>query len=205
MTTTTNIPTLFRSPRLTYRAIEDTPSDVALFHTIQSDVLSLANSSSDLLRPQTHTASLQHKNFVAHKTLLGVVICLSNPEATPIGSLYLTAPEPGGEQHRNSYVSIDVLEGYRGKGYGSEAIEWVLDWGFRIAGLHRVGIEAYSWNEGARRMYERLGFVYEGCKREVVWFHGGWGDFLSWSMLESEWRERRERREVVVGKEVKKE
>jgi len=108
----------------------------------------------------------------------------------PIGSLYLTAPKPGEEHHRNSYISIDIIAPYQGQGYGSEAIEWVLDWGFRIAGLHRIGIENFSYNQGAKRLYERLGFTFEGSKRECLWFNGGWHDYMSFSILEQEWRAR---------------
>jgi RimJ/RimL family protein N-acetyltransferase len=75
-----------------------------------------------------------------------------------------------------------------------------------MAGLHRIGIEAFSYNEGARELYEKkLGFVYEGCKRELLWFNGGWHGYLSWSMLEDEWRAKVENKKLAVAKKVKKE
>jgi len=191
---------LFRSPRLIYRAIEDTPEDEAFMHTIQSDIVALASSDPGLLKPMTRKESGKHKDYVANKTLIGVIICLapstSTPSPTtppvPIGSLYLTAPREGQEHHRNSYISVDIIASYQGKGYGSEAINWVLDWGFRIAGLHRIGIENFSYNQGAQKLYERLGFVYEGCKRQCLWYDGGWHDYISFSMLEDEWKARQE-------------
>ena len=91
--------------------------------------------------------------------------------------------------HRNSYIGIDVLRPFQGKGYGSEAIEWVLGYGFQFAGLHRIGIEAFSYNPGALRLYERLGFVPEGRRREEMWFNGAWHDIITFGMLEHEWRE----------------
>lgn len=40
-----------------------------------------------------------------------------------------------------------------------------------------------------RELYERkLGFVFEGRKRELLWYNGGWHDLLSFSMLEREWK-----------------
>jgi RimJ/RimL family protein N-acetyltransferase len=195
---------LFRSARLSYRAVEDTPEDEALFHAIQSDVVAYANSDSSVLKPQTKKESSNHKNYVQSKTLLGVVICLEAPRSSPptlptappisIGSIYLTAPKSGEEHHRNAYISVDILAPYQRKGYGSEAIEWALDWGFRMAGLHRIGIEAFSYNVGAKQLYERLGFVYEGCKRGILWYNGGWHDFIMFGMLEGEWRERQSRK-----------
>jgi RimJ/RimL family protein N-acetyltransferase len=62
--------------------------------------------------------------------------------------------------------------------------------GIQVWGLHRVGISCFSYNPGAKRLYERLGFVYEGAKRESLWYDGGWHDKFTLSMLEDEWRER---------------
>lgn len=90
--------------------------------------------------------------------------------------------------HRNAGLSIELLNTYQGKGYGSEAIFWALNWAFQIAGLHRISINCFSWNSGAERLYERLGFVREGRKREVFWFDGGWGDLVEFAILEGEWR-----------------
>ncbi|MCJ1445426.1 MAG: hypothetical protein MMC23_005931 [Stictis urceolatum] len=199
---------LFRSTRLEYRAVEDTPEDAAFFHRIQSDVAAFANSDSGLLKPMTTKESKAHMDFVANKTLLGVIICLRSgseqaagredgqvesavtggqPSSIPIGSIYLTASKLGEVHHRNAYISVDIIAPYQRRGYGSEAIHWVLDWGFRIAGLHRIGIEHYSYNEGAGELYTKLGFTLEGRKREVLWHNGDWHDWLSYSILKSEW------------------
>ena len=202
---------LFRSPRLIYRAVEDTPEDEALMHTIQSDIVAFANSDTGLLKPMAKKESKKHKEFVAEKTLLGVIICLApsttNPPPptppVPIGCICLKAPDAGQEHHRNSYISLDIIAPYQRRGYGTEAIEWVLDWGFKIAGLHRIGIENFSYNDGAQRLYERLGFVKEGVKRELLWYNGGWHDYVSWSMLEDEWRVRQEKK--GLSKDMKRE
>lgn len=83
-----------------------------------------------------------------------------------------------------------IFKAYQNKGYGSEAIQWVLWWAFQQGGLHRISIGCFSYNDGARRLYEKLRFVYEGRLRESVWFNGGWHDTIWWSLLEDEWRER---------------
>ena len=85
-------------------------------------------------------------------------------------------------------MSIHICREEQGKGYGSEAVKWGLEWGFLAAGMHRVTIECFSFNEGARRLYERLGFVVEGRKREAAWKNGGWHDKIEMGMLEREWR-----------------
>jgi RimJ/RimL family protein N-acetyltransferase len=190
---------IFTSQRLVYRAVENTPADADLMHRIQSDYVALAASESSLLKPMTREDSGKHREYVAEKTLLGVVICLapssSENEAataeTAIGSIYLTAPRAGHAHHRNSFISLDILAPYQNKGYGTEAINWVLEWGFQMAGLHRIGIDTFSYNEGAERLYQKIGFVLEGRSRESLWYAGKWHDYLSFSMLEHEWRAQR--------------
>jgi len=84
-------------------------------------------------------------------------------------------------------VCIDILPRYQGRGYGEEAIRWLLDYAFRRVGLHSVRMRAFGWNVGAIRLYERLGFVVEGREREAVWFEGRWWDSVTLGMLEDEW------------------
>ena len=200
---------LFRSNRLLYRAVEDTQEDQDFLHQIQDDIDAFANSSTGVLRPETHKNSKEHADFVANKTLIGVIICLAPPppkedpqndnndateataKPTPIGSLYLTALKADQIQHRHAYISIDIVRAHQKKGYGSEAINWMLDWGFKQAGLHHIGIDAFSYNQGATQLYERRGFVFEGRKRELLWYNGGWHDWISYSLLVDEWRELR--------------
>ncbi|PMD41105.1 acyl-CoA N-acyltransferase, partial [Hyaloscypha variabilis F] len=59
-----------------------------------------------------------------------------------------------------------VYSPHQGKGYGTEAINWALDWAFRVAGMHCVRLWCFSFNKGALRLYERIGFVREGIERE---------------------------------------
>ena len=109
---------------------------------------------------------------------------------TPIGTVALHPVDDKRSHHRNTTVGITISHPYQNKGYGSEAILWATEWGFRHANLHRVGIEAFAWNEGAWKLYQRLGFVMEGRTRECIWFDGGWEDVVSLGMLVGEWWER---------------
>ncbi|BAE57772.1 unnamed protein product [Aspergillus oryzae RIB40] len=174
----------FRSRRLAYRAVEDTPEDDDFIHSIQSDPLSYATSNSTLLKPQTKRDTLNgYKKHLMEDALLAVIILLPTQNVhdqpgtagppqeiwTSIGIIALKKDEPGHGHHRKSSISIDIAKPYQNHGYGSEAIEWVVDWGFRKAGLHRIAVEAFSYNPGATRLYERLGFQFEGRQREAIW------------------------------------
>ena len=106
---------------------------------------------------------------------------------TAIGILHLRGLGRHEQHHRTTDVCIDILPRYQGRGYGEEAIRWLLDYAFRRVGLHSVRMRAFGWNVGAIRLYERLGFVVEGREREAVWFEGRWWDSVTLGMLEDEW------------------
>ncbi|KAI2635879.1 putative GNAT family acetyltransferase [Hypomontagnella submonticulosa] len=184
----------FRSARLVYRAVNDTPADEMFVHSIQRDAEAQSGSSYGLLRPESVNASNDIKRHIAEKCLLGAIVCLppdgdsDDIAGEPIGIVCLKPVAPQHAHHRSSDISIDIARKYRGQGYGSEAIRWALWYGFQIAGLHRISIGTFSFNEGAVKLYARLGFTEEGRQRDFMWFNGGWHDHVMFSMLEDEWR-----------------
>ena len=183
----------FQSAQLLYRAVES-PDDDALFQKIQTEPLSFENSNARLKRPQSRKDAAHYQKFVSEEALLGVIICLksSNKDSTatpvPVGVVHLKGSPTHGAQHRHTELGIDILEEHQGKGYGSEAIEWAVDWAFDVAGLHRVGIRSFEWNYGARRLYERLGFKHEGTSREDLFHNGRFWDDYQYGMLDREWK-----------------
>lgn len=218
----------FHSPRLIYRAPEDTPEDEAFFHAVQGNMLAQSGLSYRLTTPENKETSQQYKKELL-EVLLGVVVCLkpssddgetaipsvtittasreraaATPTTTPsakekkpipVGVLMLEAKGDAAKaskwaQHRGCYLTIDILQEHWGKGYGGEAIEWGLGFAFRMANLHRVTLTAFSYNERALRLYERLGFTRESCMREDVWYDGRWHDSIWFGMLEDEWMAR---------------
>ena len=180
----------FSSERLFYRAAEDTPQDKAFILSVQSDRACVENATRYLVKPMS-SADVDVFLRKLRDCFLGVLVCLpesSTPLTTrPIGFVNIQSTPP---PHRNSTMSIQICREEQGKGYGSEAIKWALEWGFQVGGLHRVSIGCFSFNEGARRLYERLGFVVEGRTREAVWKNGGWHDVIDMGMLEGDWREK---------------
>ncbi|KAK0614244.1 acyl-CoA N-acyltransferase, partial [Immersiella caudata] len=93
--------------------------------------------------------------------------------------------------HRTAEMGLVFGSGYRGNGYGTEAINWLLDWGFMRAGLHLIGLQAFGYNPDVIRLYKRLGFVEEGREREAIPFERKWWDTVHMGMLEHEWEKLR--------------
>jgi RimJ/RimL family protein N-acetyltransferase len=75
----------------------------------------------------------------------------------------------------------------RGRGLGTEATRLILAHAFESVGLHRVELEVYEFNPRARRVYEKLGFVHEGTRRDALLWDGEWIDAHVMSILAPEW------------------
>jgi UDP-4-amino-4,6-dideoxy-N-acetyl-beta-L-altrosamine N-acetyltransferase len=81
--------------------------------------------------------------------------------------------------HRRAEYGILIGEpGARGKGLAAEASRLVLDYAFRTLGLVRVYLHVFPANDGAIRLYERVGFAREGLLRRHVSKRGRFHDVV---------------------------
>ncbi|HET9169934.1 MAG TPA: GNAT family protein [Actinospica sp.] len=75
-----------------------------------------------------------------------------------------------------------------GRGFGTEATRLILAHAFETVGVNRVELDVYDFNPRARRVYEKVGFVHEGTKRQALLWDGEWVDAHVMAMLASDWR-----------------
>lgn len=73
-------------------------------------------------------------------------------------------------------VGIYVHRDYQGKGIGTALLGTLLDLADNWLMLVRVELEVLADNEGAIRLYERLGFEKEGLKRKTTVRRGAYVD-----------------------------
>jgi len=91
--------------------------------------------------------------------------------------------------NRNAEFGILIAERDAwGKGYGPEAAQLILKYGFEELGLHRIWLWVVAFNEHAIRAYEKAGFTHEGTCRQEYFRRGEFHDVKLMSVLESEWR-----------------
>lgn len=74
----------------------------------------------------------------------------------------------------------------RGNGYGAEALELMIDYCFRLRGIHRLVIETLADNAAMRRLAERSGFRWVGTLRENAWVNGAFVDSVIYDRLVSD-------------------
>ncbi|GIP38857.1 aminoglycoside N(6')-acetyltransferase [Paenibacillus sp. J31TS4] len=90
--------------------------------------------------------------------------------------------------NRSASIRVAVHAEERGKGYGTEAMKLMLEYGFGIANLHRIELNVYTFNEQAIRLYEKLGFHREGVQRDYLYYDHAYHDSILMSLLEDEYR-----------------
>jgi RimJ/RimL family protein N-acetyltransferase len=113
------------------------------------------------------------------------VICLLEDDR-PIGNTGLFELQPF-----NGSAGLGISIGDpadRGLGYGSDAMRALLGFAFGQLRLERVWLDVYDLNPGARRVYERAGFVYEGTLRRAAFREGRYLDVIRMAILADEWR-----------------
>ncbi|POY75975.1 GNAT family acetyltransferase [Rhodotorula taiwanensis] len=90
------------------------------------------------------------------------------------------------------FCTIDDLHPWsQGKGYGREAMEWLLSRAFVGYGLNRVQSACWTWNEPAVRLYKSVGFQVEGTKRQACWQEGAFRDEYIIAILAEDYHKRR--------------
>ena len=80
-----------------------------------------------------------------------------------------------GSRHETT-LGISVKAGWRGQGIGRRMMGQALEWARESGVVRRVQLEVLHENVRARKLYEELGFVEEGVRRQAWWKWGRWMD-----------------------------
>lgn len=75
-----------------------------------------------------------------------------------------------------------------GRGIATEAARSIVGFGFGTVGLHRLELVAAVHNVASNRIAERLGFRFEGVKREAMLVEGKGYDARSYGLLSTDAR-----------------
>lgn len=116
-----------------------------------------------------------------------LMIEVQTPEGwTPIGDLGLF-----GIDWRIRSAELGIVIGakeYWDKGFGTEAVNLILEHGFKTLNLNRISLRVFENNHRAIRAYEKVGFIQEGTLRQGHYQDGHYIDVILMSVLVSEWK-----------------
>ena len=91
------------------------------------------------------------------------------------------------ERNRKAEIGIFIGDtNYWSKGYGSEALSLLIDYGFNILNLNNIMLEVFSFNKRAFNSYKKVGFKEIGRRREAIIFAGEKHDEIYMDILANE-------------------
>lgn len=103
---------------------------------------------------------------------------------TPVGTVGLSNIN---EQANSAELGYFVAPASQQEGYGSDAVECLVDYGFRHRGFHRIHARVFEFNEASSALLESLGFTKEGVHRESYYIDGKYQDTYWYGLLRDEW------------------
>jgi RimJ/RimL family protein N-acetyltransferase len=111
-------------------------------------------------------------------------ICLLGDERS-IGSVFLRDVD---KVNGSGTVGIFIHDRrYLGQGYGTDALNALVDFGFGELRLERIELEVFDFNERAIRSYEKAGFKTDAVMRRSRFHRGTHHDVHVMSLLRDDW------------------
>jgi len=94
-----------------------------------------------------------------------------------------------GQSSGSITVGYAIKPSEHGKGYGTEALQLIIDYLFLAKDVHRVQANTDPENKASQRILEKVGFKKEGVSRRSSFVRGQWRDECHYSILREEWKE----------------
>ncbi len=109
-------------------------------------------------------------------------------DGTKIGLVMWFYGRSMGYGARYPEVGYVLLPGERGKGYGTEALNLIVDFLFLSKDAKRVEAMTDTRNIASQRILEKGGFKREGTLRMAHFARGEWRDAHVYGLLRDEWK-----------------
>ncbi len=119
-------------------------------------------------------------------TRASLTLMIEDEHGVTVGIVALRGAEP-----ESGCAVLDIYLGETkswGRGLATDAMRTVCRYAFDKMNLHRVELCVADGNDAARRLYEKVGFVIEGRRRQVSYREGAWCDEWLMSLLRGELR-----------------
>jgi RimJ/RimL family protein N-acetyltransferase len=109
---------------------------------------------------------------------------IEKKDGTKVGIIahYLVLPS------KRMEIGYDLILNERGKGYGTEAVQIIVDHLFLTKDTVRIQAVTNVENIPSQRILEKAGFVKEGTLRKVSHIRQEYGDAYIYSILREEWK-----------------
>ena len=91
-------------------------------------------------------------------------VFVAEDEGAVVGRLSIARDQHPASAHVAD-LGLMVAASHRRRGIGTALLEAAVDWA-RHAGVRKLELHVFPWNEAGIKLYERFGFVQEGYRRK---------------------------------------
>lgn len=88
-------------------------------------------------------------------------------------------------KHKRAEIGYEIHPDHWRKGYTSEAVRSVVQYGFSELGLTRIGAVIFTENDASYQLLEKVGFDREGILRDYIYQNGTAHDTYVYSLLKN--------------------
>jgi RimJ/RimL family protein N-acetyltransferase len=139
--------------------------------------------------PQMSKTELAKRIENPHEGALNEVVqwtwfIIEKKDGTKIGAIIHFLTQPDGMIR----VGYALVPSEREKGFGTEALQIMVDYLFLTREVMRIGAETDVRNKVSQRILEKVGFKREGTIRKATFLRGEWTDDYVYGILREEWK-----------------
>jgi diamine N-acetyltransferase len=171
-----------QSGNIVLRAVE--PADIDLLYSWENDVAIWGASNTitpySRFQIEEYVLNAQYDLMSARQLRMMIDLQLPGSGKIPIGSIDLFEYDP---VNRRAGLGILVLNEYRRKGYAAIALGMVIEYVRETLHLHQVFCNIGEDNTSSIALFEKLGFIKCGTKREWTQTSSGWKDEFILQMI----------------------
>lgn len=162
---------------ITFRNLEekDLPDRVRWFS--QKDVSQYLGAS---VREGT-TLEKQREWFKQYAKKTNIKMFVIEADGKPVGNVALTEISEA-DSNAGLFIAIGERD-YQGKGIGTKAIEFILNFGFNQLNLHKIWLYVSELNVSAINLYEKCGFEKEGQLKDMWKIDGKYYDEIAMAIF----------------------
>lgn len=95
----------------------------------------------------------------------------------------------GSAKYNNAEIWYKLNVAYWEKGFATEGVLCIFDWGFNVLQLHRISAGCAIANIGSFKVLEKAGMIREGHSRQLIPLKTGWSDCYEYAILAADYKQ----------------
>jgi diamine N-acetyltransferase len=165
-----------QSAKIQLRAVE--PSDIDFIFQLENDTANwhVSNTIAPFSRYTIEQYVLNsEQDIFTQKQLRLIIEAKEQNEPKKIGCIDLFDFDP---LHKRAGVGIVIIADEQNKGYASESLSLLITHCFTVLGLHQLYCNISAENQISLKLFQQLGFVSCGVKKDWIFYNNQWMDEL---------------------------